>query len=154
MASSSGKLEVDVEVKSPPEKFWEAFKDSVTLFPKLLSDEYKSIEVVEGDGKSVGTVKLIKYVEGLSFITFSKEKVVEFDEEKKVIAYEVIDGELLKYYKNFKATAKVSPKADGGSLVTWTCEFEKTADEVPDPTVLHDFSIKTFKELDAYLLKE
>uniref|UniRef100_A0A2P2J769 MLP-like protein 423 n=1 Tax=Rhizophora mucronata TaxID=61149 RepID=A0A2P2J769_RHIMU len=62
----SGKLNVDIEVKSAADKFWECIRDSTTLFPKLFPQQYKSIEVLEGDGKAVGSVRLITYAEGNS----------------------------------------------------------------------------------------
>lgn len=64
MASNLGKIDVEVEVKTPADKFWNGIRDSTNLFPKASPHEYKSIEVVEGDGKSVGSVRLIKYAEG------------------------------------------------------------------------------------------
>ena len=64
----------------------------------------------------------------------------------------MIEGDLLKFYKLFKATLVVSPKGDG-SLVKWICEFEKTSDEIPNPDIIKDFAAKNFQELDAYLLK-
>lgn len=62
---SSGKLEVEIEVKAPADKFWESIRDSTTLFPKALSHDYKSIEVLEGDGKAPGSIRLITYGEGI-----------------------------------------------------------------------------------------
>lgn len=60
----ASKAEVEVEVKSSADKFWRALRDSTDLFPKIFPDEYKSIEIVEGDGKSAGTIRLLKYAEG------------------------------------------------------------------------------------------
>lgn len=64
MASNIGKIEVEVEVQSGADKFWNGIRDSTNLFPKAFPKQYKSIEVVEGDDKSVGSVRLIKYAEG------------------------------------------------------------------------------------------
>lgn len=83
-------------------------------------------------------------------MTFSKEKIDTVDEEKKTVSYHVIDGDILKYYKNFKAYLKVTPKGDG-SLVRWWCEFEKASAEVPEPNLIRDAAVKTFKDLEAYL---
>ncbi|XP_027099500.2 MLP-like protein 423 [Coffea eugenioides] len=148
----AAKLDVEVEVKSSADKFWDAIMDSVALFPKACPNQYKSIEVLEGDGKSVGSVRLVKYAEGSPEITFSKEKIEFVDEGNKTVRYSVIEGDLLKFYKLFKATLVVSPKGDG-SLVKWICEFEKTSDEIPNPDIIKDFAAKNFQELDAYLLK-
>ncbi|GAB2216292.1 hypothetical protein Droror1_Dr00024063 [Drosera rotundifolia] len=64
----------------------------------------------------------------------------------------VIEGELLNFFKSFKAKVGVAPKGDG-SLVTWTCDYEKANEEVPASELFKDFAVKTFHDLDAYLLK-
>ncbi|KAH0668951.1 hypothetical protein KY289_023444 [Solanum tuberosum] len=151
MSSNLGKIDVEVEVKTPVDKFWNGIRDSTNLFPKASPNEYKSIEVVEGDGKSVGSVLLIKYTEGFPLVTFSKEKIESIDEANKTLVYSVIDGETLKYYKSFKGSVTVTPKGNG-SLVKWCCEFEKASDEIPEPQIIKDFAVKNFKNLDAYLI--
>ncbi|OVA16279.1 Bet v I domain [Macleaya cordata] len=148
---STGKIEVEVEIKSPASKFWESIRDSTNLFPKIFPEQYKSIEVVEGDGKSVGTIKLLKYAEGMPLITFSKEKIEAVDETTKSVSYSIIDGELVNFYKNFKANLNVGTKGEG-SLVKWSCEFEKASEEIPDPNIIKDFAVKSFQDLDAYIL--
>ncbi|MCD7462898.1 hypothetical protein HAX54_049593 [Datura stramonium] len=152
MASNLGKIDVEVEVKTPADKFWNSIRDSTNLFPKAFPDQYKSIEVVEGDGKSVGSVRLIKYAEGSPLVTFAKEKIESVDEGNKTVVYSVIDGETLKYYKSFKGSLTVTPKGDGGSLVKWSCAFEKASDDIPEPQIIKDFAVRNFKDLDAYLI--
>ena len=147
---STGKLEVDVELKSKPEKFWHGIRESTTLFPKAMPEEYKRIDVVEGDGFSVGSVRLVHYGEGSPLVKVTHEKIEAVDKAKMTYAYSVIDGDLLKFYKNFKAFLVVEPKGDG-SLVKWACEFEKASDEIPDPNIIRDFAVKSFKDLDSYL---
>ncbi|CAN6549020.1 unnamed protein product [Malus baccata var. baccata] len=137
MATFDGKLEVEVEVKSPAQKFWEALRDSTTVFPKAFPQDYKSIDVLEGDGKAVGSVRLITYA--------------DVDEVGKAVAYKVIDGDLLKYYKSFKCVLTVTPKGDGSS-VKWSSVFEKAHEQVPEPSIIKDFAVKNFQELDAYVL--
>ncbi|WP_168415089.1 MLP family protein, partial [Acinetobacter indicus] len=139
--ASTGKLDVEVEVKSQADKFWHSIRDSTTIFPKAFPDQYKSIETLEGDGKSVGSVRLVKFADGLPLVSVQKEKIEVVDEAKKSVSYSIIDGDLLKYYKNFKAHLVVAPKGDG-SLVSWTCEFEKAHEEVPDPNIIRDFAVK------------
>ncbi|KAL3501224.1 hypothetical protein ACH5RR_035673 [Cinchona calisaya] len=149
--AGTGKLDVEVEVKSSADEFWNAIRDSTNLFPKAFPNQYKSIEVVEGDGKSVGSVRLVKYAEGSPEITYSKEKIEFVDDANKTVSYIVIEGDLLKFYKVFKPSLVVSPKGDG-SLVKWICEFEKASEEIPIPHIIKDFAVKNFQELDAYLL--
>eukprot|EP00262_Sarcandra_glabra_P009457 TRINITY_DN23855_c0_g1_i1.p1 TRINITY_DN23855_c0_g1~~TRINITY_DN23855_c0_g1_i1.p1 ORF type:complete len:168 (-),score=32.54 TRINITY_DN23855_c0_g1_i1:228-683(-) len=148
---SIGNIEVEVELKSPADKFWGNIRES-TQFPKIFPETYKSVEIVEGDGKSAGTITLFKYVQGVPLVTFSKEKIEAVDEVNKTLNYSVVDGELVNFYKNFKPTLKVSPKGDG-SLVKWSVEFEKANAEVPDPHIIKDSLVKAFIDLDAYLLK-
>ncbi|KAL7091616.1 hypothetical protein ACP275_12G116700 [Erythranthe tilingii] len=151
----SSKVEVEVEVKSSAEKVWESIRESTTVFPKALPNQYNSVEVLEGDGKSVGSVRLMKYPPnaGSTEITSSKEKIEAVDEEKRSLSYIVIDGDVLKYYKNFKASLGVNAKGDG-SVVKWCCEFDKADEQVPDPDIIKDFAIKSFQDLDAYILSQ
>ncbi|KAA8529535.1 hypothetical protein F0562_033666 [Nyssa sinensis] len=149
---STGKLDVEVEVKTHADKYWHNLRDAIIIFPKAFPDQYKSIEILEGDGKSVGSVRLVTYAEGLPLVSFSKEKIVAVDEAKKTFSYSIVEGDLLKYYKSFKATLAVSPKGDG-SLVQWSCEFEKASEEIADPNIIKDFAVKNFIELDDYIHK-
>lgn len=153
--ASAGALSVEVDVKSVADKFWNSMRDSTIIFPKAFPHDYKSIEVLEGDGKAVGSVRLITYSEGSSLVKESKERIEAVDEEKKTVSYSVIEGDLLKYYKSFKGHIAVSPKEDGsGSSVKWRCEFEKASEEVPDPHVIKDFVVKNFLELDDHVLQQ
>ncbi|KMT07310.1 hypothetical protein BVRB_6g149380 [Beta vulgaris subsp. vulgaris] len=149
-----GNLEVDVEVKSNPDKFWNSIRDSDKLFPQAFPELYKSIEILEGDGKAVGSVRFVKFAEGLPFpVTKSKEKVEVVDEAKKTVGYSVLEGEVLDFYKSFKAQLVVEPKGEG-SLVKWSCEFEKAKEDAPNPEIIFkEFAVKTFMDLDEHLLK-
>lgn len=74
------------------------------------------------------------------------------DEEKRSLNYSVVEGDILKYYKNFKGGFEVNSKGENGSTVKWWCEFEKASEEIPEPDFVKEFAIKTFQDLDAYLL--
>ncbi|XP_071701277.1 MLP-like protein 423 [Rutidosis leptorrhynchoides] len=150
--TTTGKLDVEVKVKSDAEKFWKSIMDSANIFPKVCSDLYKSVEILEGNGMSVGSVRMVNFAEGSPVVKSAKEKIEELNEAKKKVAYSVIDGDMMQYYKSFKASLEVIPEGEGG-LVKWACEFEKASEEVPDPDVIRDFAAKNFKEIDEYLLK-
>ena len=64
MAAVTGRLEVEVEIKSDAKKYWQNIRESHTLFPKICADLYKSIEVLEGDGRSAGSIRLVTYADG------------------------------------------------------------------------------------------
>ena len=152
-----GKLSVEVELKANANKIWEALRDFIYIYPKAFPHDYKSVQVLEGDGIAVGSVRLINYGEGGSeLVKVSKERIVEVDPPNKTFVYNIIGGDLLKYYKSFKAHVTVVPKEkeEEGSLVQWACVYEKAHDEIPDPSPIMDFAEKNFKELDEYLAKQ
>lgn len=68
MSSTRGKLEVDIDLKSNADEYWQTLRDSTTIFPKAFPHDYKSIEILEGDGKAAGSVRHISYAEGKNFI--------------------------------------------------------------------------------------
>ncbi|XP_054810687.1 MLP-like protein 423 isoform X1 [Prosopis cineraria] len=150
--AATGKLEVEVHVKSHADKFWATIKDSATIFPKAFPQDYKSIEILEGDGKSVGSVRHTTYGDGSPIVKTSKERIDTLDDAKKTLSYTVIEGDLLMYFKLFKAHMSLEPKGDG-TLVKWWCEYEKASHEVPDPDVIKEFALKNFHEVDAYIQK-
>lgn len=64
---SCGKLVVEVEVKANADKFWEALRDFIFIYREAFPNDYKSVEVLEGDGIVEGSVRLITYGEGIIF---------------------------------------------------------------------------------------
>lgn len=62
---TSGKLHVEVDLKSPADKFWQTIRDSTSIFPKAFPHDYKSIQVLEGDGKAPGSIRLFEYADGM-----------------------------------------------------------------------------------------
>ncbi|XP_020216161.1 MLP-like protein 423 [Cajanus cajan] len=146
-----GKLEVDIDLKSKPDKFWETIRNSTDIFPKAFPTDYKSIDILEGDGKAAGSIRHITYAEGSPIVKSSKEKILAADDTKKTVSYAVIEGDLLKYYDKFIGHITVTPSGEG-SEVKWTAEYHKASPDVPDPTVVKDFAVKNFLEVDAYVL--
>ncbi|RYR65049.1 hypothetical protein Ahy_A03g011045 [Arachis hypogaea] len=149
-----GKLEAETEVKSNADKFWGAIRDFVTIFPKASPTDYKSIQILEGDGKVVGSVyTTISGDQGNEAVKTVTEKIESVDDAKRTIIYSVIDGDLLKYYKRYKGYVNVTPKGDdNGSLVKWSCEYEKASQDVPEPNFMAEAAINTFLKVDHYIL--
>ncbi|XP_050236478.1 MLP-like protein 423 [Mercurialis annua] len=148
--AASGTLHVEVDIKSSPDKFWNSIRDSTTLFPKFFPDQYATILVLEGDGKAAGSVRLFTYAEGSPLVKISKERIDVVDEVEKKVSYSVVEGDLLKYYKVFKGHIAVLPK-ENGSLVKWSCEYEKVSDDVEVPHIIKDFVVKNFTEVDELI---
>ena len=49
---------------------------------------------------------------GSPLVKVDKERIEAVDEAKKAVSYSVIEGDLVKYYKNFKAFLAVTPKGE------------------------------------------
>ncbi|XP_004489875.1 MLP-like protein 423 [Cicer arietinum] len=151
MSANRGKLEVDIiDLKSNADKFWQTIRDSTTIFPKAFPHDYKSIEILQGDGKAPGSIRHFSYGEGSPICKSSKEKIDAADDEKKTVSYSIVEGDLLEYYKVFKGHISVTPFGEGCD-VKWTAEYEKGSHEVPDPTAVKDFAVKNFFEVDEYI---
>lgn len=89
--ASIGNLEVDVEVKSNPEKFWNGIRDSDKIFPTAFPELYKSIEILEGDGKAVGSVRLVKFAEGTLNLSYYTYNVVVYFLLRTLFATKLVD---------------------------------------------------------------
>lgn len=88
---------------------------------------------------------------GSHVVSSSVEKIEVVDEGNKTVEYSVTGVDIIKYYKSFKAKINVIPKVNG-SLVKWSCEYEKASEEIPDPTIVKDFAANIFQRLDAFIL--
>ncbi|XP_059592210.1 MLP-like protein 43 [Vitis vinifera] len=144
------KMEAQVEIKSPSNKFYEVLSSKAHLLPKACPDKIKSIEVVEGDWKSAGSVKLWTYCIGGNSKSI-KETVESKDEENRSITFKVLDGELLNDYKSYKFTTQAIPKGEG-CLVKWTAEYEKASEDGSDPRGYLELAVNITKDIESHLL--
>ena len=78
--------------------------------------------------------------------------VERVDEENKTVTMNVVEGDIVKYFKIFKCTIQVTVK-DKGSLVTWSVEYEKLNESGPAPDAYLNFAMGIVENVDAYLLK-
>ncbi|KAI3915016.1 hypothetical protein MKW98_020563 [Papaver atlanticum] len=147
------KLGFETEIKCSADKYFGLFSYNITQLSKLFPNIYKSIEVIRGDGTSVGSTRLWKFFkEGKEMAV--KNRVTAFDKEKRSITVEVFEGEIMNYYKTSSAKLDVVPKqyaAGNGSLVKWSLEFEKVNDDIPNPTAYLDALRVTTKEVSSWV---
>ncbi|OVA01712.1 Bet v I domain [Macleaya cordata] len=145
------KLGVEAEVKCSADKFYGTFKHNITQLPKFFPQVYKSIELIQGDGASVGSVRLWKYeIEGTCIM--AKDRTTMVDDKQRAITWSIIDGELLNHYNSFELKlVSVTPKGDDGCLVKWSLEFEKANEDAPTPTAYMPVLEKVTKELAFHL---
>ncbi|XP_047309675.1 kirola-like [Impatiens glandulifera] len=145
------KLVNQVEIKSDGDVFHEIFRQRPhhisTMSPSLI----QNVDI--HDGHDWGTVGSIIY---WNFTHDGKEKVAkeiirEIDEEKKLVKYEVLEGDIKEHYKTFFVTVHVDTEGEN-NLVTWTFEYEKMNADVEDPTSLMDFCIAVSKDIETHHL--
>ncbi|KAK4423443.1 MLP-like protein 28 [Sesamum alatum] len=79
-----------------------------------------------------------------------KEMIEAVDDEKRSMTFKVIEGDLLLAYNIFKLSFKVDSKPGGDNVVTWTIEFEKKNESVPEPSTFLDFCCSATKEVDRH----
>ncbi|KAM0996793.1 hypothetical protein ACFX2I_006720 [Malus domestica] len=144
------KIDAQAEIKSSPDKFHGFFKNNITSFPQMFPQIFKSVEVVGGGALRAGAVFSCKYDLGEGPVT-AKIKIPAVDDENTSINFVVLEGDVLKLYKTFKAKLEISKAGNGGSTVKWTLEVEKANANAPEPKLYADHAIKVSKGIDAYL---
>ncbi|XP_026387405.1 major latex protein 146-like [Papaver somniferum] len=147
-----GTLSFKTEVHCSADKYYSMYKHEVTELPKIMPFVYGDIQVIEGDGVSVGSVKQWNYVlEGKPHCV--KEKVTEMDDEKRRITHDLFEGEVMNVYKKFAVTLHVKPKKGDieGNVVKWSVEYEKLNEDSPTPLSYLDVLDKITRDLNAHL---
>ncbi|KAK8526240.1 hypothetical protein V6N13_017292 [Hibiscus sabdariffa] len=155
MASSgtTGKLEVDVEIKASPEQFHDMFTNKPHHVHHTCKDKIQGCDLLEGEWGKVGTIIHWNYVHD-GKAKKAKEVIEAVDPDKNMITFRVIEGDLMEEYKTFLLTIQVSPKSEGtGSVVHWTLEYEKLHDGIDHPETMLQFVKDVSEDIDAHLTK-
>ncbi|XP_075658481.1 MLP-like protein 328 [Castanea sativa] len=148
--SLKGKVGTEIEIKSPPEKFYNIFKSQAYHVPNAAPNHIQGVDVHEGDWETHGSVKIWKYTaEGESGVL--KEKV-ELDDANRSVTLVGIEGDVMKDYKIFNPIYQVVPKGTG-SLAKLSIEYEKLREDVPAPNKYVTLMVNITKDLDAHIMK-
>ncbi|MCL7022970.1 hypothetical protein MKW94_008803 [Papaver nudicaule] len=147
---------VEVQAKNcSADKVYGFVKDTMTKLPPILPQTHKSVQILAGDGKSVGSVRLWKFLLGNSGVPMTvKEKIRAVDDESRTITFGIIDGDVMPLYKTFEFTMSATPIMgdDQSCLVTCTLEYEKQNDDVPAPNEYMEFTNYVTKGIVNHLL--
>ncbi|XP_073137973.1 kirola-like [Henckelia pumila] len=76
-------------------------------------------------------------------------EAIDEHEEKKSITFNVIEGDLLEFYKTLKVILEVETRGND-DLVTWTLEYEKMKEDIEEPFIPLQLLIKTAKDIDTH----
>lgn len=79
------------------------------------------------------------------------DRIDAIDEGKRSITFNIIGGEVTKYFRTYKATILLF-KEGGKNMLKWSLEYEKMNDQVPEPTAQVQFLVNMAREVDAYLI--
>ncbi|XP_047311742.1 MLP-like protein 28 [Impatiens glandulifera] len=146
------RLELQSRIQSSPDKLFDLYKNKTHLMSKISPSKLQGVNVLQGDGKSVGSVRLWTYnLLGRSVI--AKDRIDDVDEKNMSITFEIIGGEVTKFYKSYKAN--LTTYSDKGvNFAKWTLVYEKADETVPTPYANIDFLMNSTKEFDTnYLVK-
>ncbi|KAJ8770067.1 hypothetical protein K2173_010112 [Erythroxylum novogranatense] len=146
-----GKLEADVEIKAPADKFHEVFSCRPHHVNTMSPDKIHGVDLHQGDWGKEGTVITWNYNhDGVK--KTAKQIVEAIDDKNNSTTFRVIDGDLMKEYKDFTAIVQATPQPSGdGSVVHWTFIYEKLNHQIPDPATLLEFAVHLSKDIDANL---
>ncbi|KAK3442594.1 hypothetical protein EUGRSUZ_B02928 [Eucalyptus grandis] len=98
--SLEGKLEVEIDIQSSADKFYNLFKSQIYHLPTISSDIIQKVELHDGDWNSSDAIKHWNYtLDGKSLTV--KEKV-EVDDANKSITFNIMEGDILKEFKSFR----------------------------------------------------
>ncbi|KAK6146768.1 hypothetical protein DH2020_020637 [Rehmannia glutinosa] len=142
----SGKLVSQISIKADVDLLHELFTCKLHRFSDICPGIIKKVNLQNGQWGTVGSVMCWQYIDD-GETKFSKEMVEAIDEEKKSITFNVIEGDVMAWYNTFKTILKVDNNGED-SLVTWTMEYEKKTEDVPEPDAIMNLCLSMTKEIE------
>ncbi|KAK1380606.1 Polyketide cyclase/dehydrase and lipid transportsuperfamily protein [Heracleum sosnowskyi] len=107
-------------------------------FLVVMSPHVQNCELHDGELGAVGSIVIWNYmIDGKAKV--AKDLIEVIDDEKKLIIWKVIEGDLVELYNSFKITAHV--------------ETEKPHEDVEDPHTLMDLLISVTKDIESHHLQ-
>ncbi|KAL0003971.1 hypothetical protein SO802_011532 [Lithocarpus litseifolius] len=146
-----GKVEADVEIKAPAEKFHEIISCRPHHISNVSPGKIQGCALHEGEWGNEGSVINWDYVQD-GKAKVAKEIIEAIDKKNNSVTFKVIEGDLMEEDKNIKSTIQATPKGEG-SLVHWTIEYEKLHENIVEPNTLLQLVLDLSKDLDAHLVK-
>ncbi|KAG5607539.1 hypothetical protein H5410_029031 [Solanum commersonii] len=138
-----GKLVAHVEVKCGGELFHDHFNSKPHHSPNI-SDKINHFEVNEGELGTVGTLVEWRFnYDGEERV--AKQVIDHIDEEKKRITFKFIDGFFMELYKTLSTTLDAEE-----NWISWTFEYEKQNEDIPEPLILLGIGIDLIKDIDSH----
>ncbi|GMN28547.1 hypothetical protein TIFTF001_002096 [Ficus carica] len=136
----------------PAESLYGFFKNNMPRFVHMFPRNIQSVQIQGGGDVRAGCVMFWKYDLGITGAPMTaRVKVEEIDDHNKSITMTILEGDVLKMYKSFKAKISFIEGEYGTSKVNWSLSYEKLNDNAPDPDHYVNFAVKLSKGMDTYL---
>ncbi|KAI3864402.1 hypothetical protein MKX03_028438 [Papaver bracteatum] len=150
------RLHAEVELKNcTADQFYGFLKNEMTTLPQVIPHIFKSFQILAGDGKSEGTIRLSKVAMGTCHVEMVKDKIEAIDDESRTVSFSVVDGDVLRMYPKFEYTLTVTPLVTQGSdqscLLKLSVEYEKENEDVPHPHQYVEFATSANKAIASHL---
>ncbi|KAL0427006.1 UNVERIFIED_CONTAM: MLP-like protein 28 [Sesamum latifolium] len=143
-----GKLLSATEFKAGGDLFHELFRHKPHHVSTASPEKVQGCDLHEGDFGHVGSIICWKYTHDRKKKT-AKQLIQKIDEEKKLIEFKMLEGDLMEQYKTFLITLHIETK-DDIDLVTWTLEYEMLNEDVEHPISLLAFFIDLTKDIESH----
>ncbi|PWA41390.1 kirola [Artemisia annua] len=148
----SGKKDVQVDIRCNRDVVYGLFKHRLNDLLYIAPQYYLGCELQEGEWGTVGAIFIQNYLlDGKK--QFCKKCLEALDEVNRSITYKVCDGDLLKAYKSFKEHLRFDGKGDNNCTFTWTLEYEKMNEDVPDPDSVFEAVQSIIKYAETHIVE-
>ncbi|KAK4423442.1 Kirola [Sesamum alatum] len=146
--SLNGKLVSHTSIKSDGDRLFDLFSYKLSDIANICPEKIQSVDLVAGQWGAVGSVVLWTFTLG-GEKKKSKEVIEAVDEEKKSIRFRVVEGDLLEAYNSFEFSLIIDSNGEN-KTATWTLEYEKKSETVPDPHALMDICVAITKDIELW----
>ncbi|KAL8035004.1 hypothetical protein ABFX02_12G068600 [Erythranthe guttata] len=146
----SGKLVSQIKIKLDGDVFHELVRERPHHISDMSPVNVQNCDLQEGQWGTVGSVIYWNYThDGEKRV--AKNIIHTIDEEKKLVTFEIVEGDMMKLYKTFKLSVHVDTIGED-NLVTWTAEYEKLSEDIPDPHTFMELCLKCTNDIEAHHL--
>ncbi|KAL2494380.1 Polyketide cyclase/dehydrase and lipid transport superfamily protein [Forsythia ovata] len=143
----TGKLIAQIEFKHGGDVFHELFKHKPHHISNIIPEKVQGCDLHEGEFGKVGSKIQWRYThDGKE--KKAKQLIEALEEEKKLIKFKMLEGDLMDEYKDFTIILHVETKGHI-DLVTWTLEYEMLNEDVPHPISLLAYFIDVTKDIET-----
>ncbi|CAA0840794.1 MLP-like protein 28 [Striga hermonthica] len=144
----TGKLIAAIEFEAGGDVFHQLFRHTPHHVSTASPDKVQGCDLIEGDFGHVGSIICWRYTHDGKEKT-AKQLIKSIDEEKKLMEFKMLEGDLMEEYKDFIITIHVETKGHI-DLVTWTLEYEMLDENVEHPISLLAYFIALTKDIETH----